>query len=88
MPIKCDQGDFLGQFVRDALGSLIEFESLEEICLNYPNGGYGLADGGTWNTITERPTVDSEMVLLLAQMLIVRGTYDSDAHSNSISFSD
>ena len=37
MPIKCDQGDFLGQFVRDALGSLIEFQLLEEFCLNYPN---------------------------------------------------
>ena len=38
MPIKCDQGCFLGQLVGYALDSLIEFQLLEEFCLNYPNG--------------------------------------------------
>jgi len=31
----------------DALGSLFEFQSPEDICRNYPNGVRDLADGGT-----------------------------------------
>ena len=45
------QGCLLGQLAGDALGSLVEFQSPEEIKLLYPNGIHELADGGTWNTI-------------------------------------
>lgn len=45
------QGCLLGQLAGDALCSLVELKSPEEICRNYPNGVRELADGGTWNTI-------------------------------------
>jgi len=73
------QGCLLGQLAGDALGSLVEFQSPEEILRRYPNGVRELADGGTWNTIAGQPTDDSEMALLLARLLIERGTYDPKA---------
>ena len=45
------QGCLLGQLIGDALGSLVEFQSPEEIRRSYPEGVRELADGGTWNTI-------------------------------------
>ena len=70
------QGCLLGQLVGDALGSLVEFKSPEEIRQKYPDGVRELADGGTWNTIAGQPTDDSEMALMLARMLADRGRYD------------
>lgn len=70
------QGCLLGQLSGDALGSLVEFLSPEEIRRSYPNGVRDLADGGTWNTIAGQPTDDSEMALLLARMLAKSGSYD------------
>jgi ADP-ribosyl-[dinitrogen reductase] hydrolase len=70
------QGCLLGQLAGDALGSLVEFQSPEEIKFLYPNGIHELADGGTWNTIAGQPTDDSEMALMLARMLIRVGKYD------------
>ena len=70
------QGCLLGQLAGDALGSLVEFQSPEEIKLLYPNGIHELADGGTWNTIAGQPTDDSEMALMLARMLVRVGKYD------------
>ena len=67
------QGCLLGQLAGDALGSLVEFKSPEEIRRTYPDGVRELADGGTWNTIAGQPTDDSEMALLLARMLAERG---------------
>ena len=59
------QGCLLGQLAGDALGSLVEFQSPDEIRRSYPDGVRELADGGTWNTIAGQPTDDSEMALLL-----------------------
>lgn len=73
------QGCLLGQLAGDALGSLVEFRTPHDIRREYPDGVRELADGGTWNTIAGQPTDDSEMALLLARMLIERGTYTPDA---------
>ena len=70
------QGCLLGQLAGDALGSLVEFKSAEQIRRQYPNGVRKLADGGTWNTIAGQPTDDSEMALALARMLVEQGKYD------------
>ena len=73
------QGCLLGQLAGDALGSLVEFQSPEQIRRDYPGGVREMADGGTWNTIAGQPTDDSEMALLLARMLTERDIYDSEA---------
>lgn len=73
------QGCLLGQLAGDALGSLVEFQSPDEIRRSYPNGVRVLEDGGTWNTIAGQPTDDSEMALLLARMLVKTGSYDPEA---------
>jgi ADP-ribosylglycohydrolase len=73
------QGCLLGQFAGDALGSLVEFQSPDEIQRSYPDGVRELADGGTWNTIAGQPTDDSEMALLLARMLVKNGSYEAEA---------
>lgn len=41
------QGCLLGQLAGDALGSLVEFQSPDEIRRSYPDGVRELADGGT-----------------------------------------
>ena len=69
------QGCLLGQLAGDALGSLVEFQTPEQIRREYPNGVRELADGGTWNTIAGQPTDDSEIALLLARMLVDQGRY-------------
>ncbi len=63
------QGCLLGQLSGDALGSLVEFETPDDIRHRYPGGVRKMADGGTWNTLAGQPTDDSEMALLLARML-------------------
>ncbi len=73
------QGCLLGQLAGDALGSLVEFQSSEEIRLRYPKGVRELADGGTWDTLAGQPTDDSEMALALARTLLERGTYEAGA---------
>lgn len=73
------EGCLLGQLAGDSLGSLVEFQTPGSIREKYPNGVRFLANGGTFNTIAGQPTDDSEMALLLARMLVERGTYDSDA---------
>ena len=67
------QGCLLGQFTGDALGSLVEFETVEEISLYRPQGVEFLEDGGTWNTIAGQPTDDSELALMLARSLDLSG---------------
>ena len=79
------QGCLLGQLAGDSLGSLVEFEGPEEIAA-YPDGVRALADGGTWDTIAGQPTDDSEMALLLARMLIRKGTYDQGAAAEAYRF--
>ena len=77
------QGCLLGQLSGDALGSLVEFQTPEEIHRRYPDGVRELADGGTFNTIAGQPTDDSEMALLLARMLVERKTYDVNGARDS-----
>jgi len=72
------QGCLLGQLAGDALGSLVEFRTPEDILWEYPEGIRELADGGTWDTIAGQPTDDSEMALLLARMLAEQGRYDRE----------
>jgi ADP-ribosylglycohydrolase len=76
--IKRAQGCLLGQLAGDALGSLVEFQSPADIQRSYPDGVRELADGGTWNTIAGQPTDDSEMALLLARMLVKKGSYEPE----------
>jgi ADP-ribosyl-[dinitrogen reductase] hydrolase len=71
------EGCLLGQFSGDSLGSLVEFQSPEQIARKYPAGVRELADGGTWGTIAGQPTDDSEMALALARMLMKFRRYDS-----------
>jgi len=72
------RGCLLGQLAGDALGSLVEFQTPQEIRMRFPGGVRELADGGTWNTIAGQPTDDSEMALLLARMLAEQGSYDPE----------
>ncbi|WP_348262854.1 ADP-ribosylglycohydrolase family protein [Telmatobacter sp. DSM 110680] len=72
------QACLLGQLAGDSLGSLVEFQSPEEIARKYPDGVRELADGGTWETVAGQPTDDSEMALALARMLVKFRRYDVD----------
>lgn len=71
------QGCLLGQLAGDAMGSLVESQSPEQIQRVYPDGVRDMADGGTHDTIAGQPTDDSEMALALARMLVSRGSYDA-----------
>ena len=51
MQVDRTHGCLLGQLAGDALGSLVEFQSPEEIRRDYPGGVRELSDGGTWNTM-------------------------------------
>ena len=70
------RGTLLGQLAGDALGSLVEFKSPENILDLYPDGVRELEDGGTWSTLAGQPTDDSELALMLARELVRRGDYD------------
>jgi ADP-ribosyl-[dinitrogen reductase] hydrolase len=72
------QGCLLGQLAGDALGGLVEFQTLDKIRAEYPRGVRELANGGTWNTIAGQPTDDSEMALMLARTLVKQGRYDAE----------
>ena len=78
-PLSRARGCLLGQLAGDALGSLVEFQTPEQIRHAYPDGVRELAAGGTWNTLAGQPTDDSEMALMLARMLIKRGAFDATA---------
>ena len=80
------QGCLLGQLAGDSLGSLVEFQTPEQIRQEYPDGVRKLADGGTWNTIAGQPTDDSEMALLLARLLADQGEYNPEEARKSYLF--
>ena len=69
------RGCMLGQLAGDSLGSLVEFQPLEQIRTEYPGGVRLLADGGTFDLIAGQPTDDSEMALAMARGLVERGRY-------------
>jgi ADP-ribosylglycohydrolase len=72
------RGCMLGQLVGDSLGSLVEFESPEQIRRKYPEGIREMVDGGTFNLIAGQPTDDSEMALSLARSLVRMQKFDRD----------
>ncbi len=76
-------GCLLGHLAGDALGSLVEFKTAEQIKTSFPNGVREMADGGTFNTIAGQPTDASEMALALAQSLMRQKTYDATAAQNA-----
>jgi len=73
------RGCLIGQIAGDSLGSLVEFQSPEDIRRLYPDGVRDLEDGGTFDTLAGQPTDDSEMALALARTLVAGGTYDPEA---------
>lgn len=83
MRVNRAQGCLLGQLAGDALGSLVEFRSQEDIRRSYLEGVQGLTEGGTWNTIAGRPSDDSEMALLFARLLVKTASYDSEVSQDS-----
>jgi ADP-ribosylglycohydrolase len=73
------QGSMFGQLAGDSLGSLVEFQSPEEIRQRYPDGPRLLENGGTFNTLAGQPTDDSELALLLARSIVVCGGWNAEA---------
>jgi ADP-ribosylglycohydrolase/fructose-1,6-bisphosphatase/inositol monophosphatase family enzyme len=71
------QGALLGQLAGDALGSLVEFQTPDQIASRYAGGPRRLSDGGTFNTLAGQPTDDSEMALLLARRLVADNGFDA-----------
>jgi ADP-ribosylglycohydrolase/fructose-1,6-bisphosphatase/inositol monophosphatase family enzyme len=72
-------GCFIGLIAGDSLGSLVEFQTPDEIARRYPGGVRDLAEGGTWHTIAGQPTDDSELALALARTLVVHEAWPSEA---------
>lgn len=69
------RGCMLGQLAGDSLGSLVEFQTKEQIRAEYPGGVRLLADGGPFDLIAGQPTDDSEMALAMARDLASLGRY-------------
>ena len=69
------RGCMLGQLAGDSLGSLVEFQTKEQIRAEYPGGVRLLADGGPFDLIAGQPTDDSEMALAMARGLASLGRY-------------
>lgn len=80
------QGCLLGQLAGDSLGSLVEFQSPQEIRRRYPDGVRQLEDGGTWGTLAGQPTDDSEMALMLARTLIEQRRYVAEEARKAYTF--
>jgi ADP-ribosyl-[dinitrogen reductase] hydrolase len=76
------QAALIAHLSGDALGSLVEFKSVDWIHAHYPDGVRTMADGGTFKTLAGQPTDDGEMTLALARSLVERGAYD-DAHAKA-----
>ena len=85
MQVDPDQGCLLGQLARDALSSLVEFQSQAQVRRDDTGGVRKLVEGGTWNAIAGQPTDVSEMALLLARMLADGGIYDADPAQRGLS---
>ena len=72
------QGCLLGQLVGDALGSMVEFQSVRDIAHLYPHGLRDIGPSPVHDTIAGQPTDDSELALALARSLVARGGYDEE----------
>lgn len=73
------RGCLMGQLAGDALGSRVESQSGSSLRKRHPAGIRLLDDGGAWGTMAGQPTDDSEMALVLARSLVIRGRYSLDA---------
>ncbi len=75
------RGCLLGQFVGNALGSMVKFVSSVEIRAFYPTGLRVLGPSVVHGTIPGQPT--DELSLALAHALVARGGYDRDTVAGS-----
>jgi ADP-ribosyl-[dinitrogen reductase] hydrolase len=73
------QGVMLGQLAGDALGSMVEFQSAEQIRHQYPDGLTEIGPSRIFDTIAGQPTDDSELALVLARTLLRDKAYDDEA---------
>ena len=73
------QGALMGQLVGDALGSIVEFKTADEIRRLFPNGVTELVASPVFRTLPGQPTDDSEMALALARTIVTRGEYSAAA---------
>lgn len=71
------RGAMLGQLIGDALGSIVEFKTADEIRRLFPKGVTELVGSPVFHTIPGQPTDDSEMALALARTIVARGDYDA-----------
>jgi ADP-ribosylglycohydrolase/fructose-1,6-bisphosphatase/inositol monophosphatase family enzyme len=72
------QGCWLGQLAGDALGSMVEFLSADEIRRRYPEGLTEFGPSPVWKTLAGQPTDDSELALMLARTLLRDGGYHEE----------
>lgn len=79
------QGSWLGQLTGDALGSMVEFRSGDELRRTYPDGLRRIGSSPVHHTIAGQPTDDSEMALLIARTLLRDGRFDDEqiAHAHA-----
>jgi ADP-ribosylglycohydrolase len=73
------QGALVGQLVGDALGSIVEFKTADEIRRLFPKGVTELVASPVFRTLPGQPTDDSEMALALARVMVTRGEYNASA---------
>jgi ADP-ribosylglycohydrolase len=73
------QGALLGQLIGDALGSIVEFKTPDEIRREFPGGVTEMIGSPVFGTLPGQPTDDSEMALALARSIVTRGEYSAAA---------
>ncbi|MBN1520401.1 MAG: ADP-ribosylglycohydrolase family protein [Spirochaetales bacterium] len=85
-------GALLGMVSGDSLGSLVEFQTPQDIAARYPGGPdvpagpRDMENGGTWNTLAGQPTDDSELGILLARSIVKAGGYDQAEAARAYAF--
>lgn len=77
--VRRAQGSLLGQIAGDALGSMVEFKTAEEIERLYPGGPSVIEGSRQFRTLPGQPTDDSELAILLARSILSAGRYDQEA---------
>ena len=73
----------LGQIAGDALGSMVEFQTSEQIRERYPAGPGVIEGSSLFRTLPGQPTDDSELAILLARAILSAGRYDQEAAANA-----
>lgn len=72
------QGAMLGQLTGDALGSIVEFMTADEIRRLFPRGVTEMIASPVFHTLPGQPTDDSEMAIALARTIVARGEYNAE----------